>query len=54
MYAGSIFVDIQLGALTPWVALVRHFGLVYQPPIIFFLGGLIEIDGDDRVSTIDT
>ena len=54
MYPGSIFVDIQLGALTSWVALVRHFGVVYQPPIIFFLGGLIEIDGDGRVSTIDT
>ena len=54
MYHGNIFVDIQLGALTSWVALVLHFGLVYQPPIIFFLGGLIKIDGDGRVSTMDT
>ena len=54
MYRGSSFVYIQLGASTSLVALVRPFGLVYQPPIIFFLGGLIEIDGDGRVFTIDT
>ena len=54
MYPGIIFVDIQLGALTSWVALVRHFGLVYQPPIIFFLGGLIKFDGHGGVSTTDT